>query len=375
VARSVLSLIAQEVSDLERIIASFEGEGVLRRFPDGSIYLTTEDAYVRFFAVFEGRGGLINQHGWRSLGAFAPARFVLVYPRSYWDLLVGTVGGFFSCGTNVGQPTPSEFNLQSLAITLRLKRKPGTEIRERYAEMIVDWLASVSEHGVFDEGPIGRASQFVEFQGLRAQFRIDASASGQHTLNWFILKALQFGIDVSPVSVILIAAEEALDKACPAVGKVTKVSLEQTGERRQGSKEIAARGDDALSGRLPSDCVPHSEPGCKLRVFKRPREEWEAWRVAVYFTVEPNRQQRKSFRDLIKAWQTLGEFAGFGGRSISGFLGLRFEPKTASASFDADMGGADPEVAVPLLLRVLEGFDSAIVAIEAVVFGDADPGA
>ena len=49
--------------------------------------------------------------------------------------------------------------------------------------------------------------------------------------------------------------------------------------------------------------------------------------------------------------------------------GLHFNAKTESAFFEADMGGSDPDVAVPLLLRLLEGFNDAVLAIEAVVVG------
>jgi hypothetical protein len=63
VMRAVLSLIEPEVVDLERIVVSLETEGVLRRFPDGSIYVATWDAFIRFFAVFEGRGEIVGQLG------------------------------------------------------------------------------------------------------------------------------------------------------------------------------------------------------------------------------------------------------------------------------------------------------------------------
>jgi hypothetical protein len=52
---------------------------------------------------------------------------------------------------------------------------------------------------------------------------------------------------------------------------------------------------------------------------------------------------------------------------------LRFEPKTESAYFDADLGHADAGLAVSLLLSVLEFFDGAVLAIEAVVFGKGEP--
>jgi hypothetical protein len=226
---------------------------------------------------------------------------------------------------------------------------------------------------MFGEGPISNTSPNVEFQGLRAQFRVDARASGQHTINWFVLKAIQFGIDVAPVSLILFAAEESLDRACPAEGKAVSVSLERTDANFGVPKEILHSLDESLTSRLPRDCVPRSDPISKLRLFNRPFEDSEDWRVAVFFTVQPSRQQRKLFRQAIKGWQTVAEFGAFGGQSISKFRGLRFEPKTESAYFDADLGHADAGLAVSLLLSVLEFFDGAVLAIEAVVFGKGEP--
>jgi hypothetical protein len=100
------------------------------------------------------------------------------------------------------------------------------------------------------------------------------------------------------------------------------------------------------SGRvLPSDCIQLEELHCKLRLFKRPSEEWDRWKVQVYFTASPNPEQRKAFREMMHAWKTVGEFKGVGGYGIDRFKGLQFQAKTESAFFEADMGSADPGTA------------------------------
>jgi hypothetical protein len=266
---------------------------------------------------------------------------------------------------------PSEFNLGSVALTVSFRRKPAKRIRERYAQMVGEWATSVTREGIFGEGPIILLSRDVEFQGLRAQLRIDARRSGQHSLNWFALKALCFALEISPLTAIVMANDESLDRVCPAVGEVTKVAF----QGRSASNRVPDQPGqiDELVSRLPTDCSPHAEPRCKLRLFKRPHEEWDDWRVGVYFTLQPDRDQQQGFADLIKAWQTVAEFWGFG-KPIDRFKGLHFDQKTESAYFEADMGSAEPGLAVPLLLRILEGFDAAVLPIDAVVFGKAEFG-
>jgi hypothetical protein len=370
VARSLLNLVEAEVADLGRIVESFQTEGVLRRFPDGSVCLNSKEAGARFYSVFHRcRRGLAKEGGYRSLEPFAPAQFLLAYPKWYSDMLDPSAFGV-AAGEIGALSSPSELNLQSLPLVVCFRRKPSEEIRQRYAEMVTDWLASVSEHGIFDEGPIANVSQDVEFQGLRAHIRVNASASGSHTLNWFVLKALHFGIEVSPVGVIMLSAsKESLDRVCPAAGKITHVRLESKQERDYGSREQPQRPGATLPTGIPSDAVSYAELQSKLRLLKRGREDWDDWRVAVYFTDQPNEKQQVTFRELIKAWETMAYFGGFGGKPIDRFKGLHFDPKTESAYFEADMGSGDPTVAVPLLLRVLECYDSAVLAIEAVVFG------
>src|SRR5262245_11707727 len=222
VARALLKIAKEEVPNLEAIESDFEQEGIVKRFPDASIYLTTRDAGDRFHRmVFKGRP-LSSQAVYRSLAPFGPARYVLLYPRRYWDSLVRPTGGSFACGTNVGPPTANEFKLESLALTVRFKRRPNTEVREQFTRMIMDWLSSVRDHGIFEEGPMIRAQPYVEFQGLRARLRVDARASRQHTLNWFVLNALHFGIERWPITLIFIDAEEILDANCAEQGEVKR---------------------------------------------------------------------------------------------------------------------------------------------------------
>src|SRR6266853_5454262 len=112
VARSVMRLAEDKVADTAQIVANFETQGLLRRFPDGSVYLTTWDASERFYGqVLQPCGGFV-QSTYRSLAAFAPTRFLLAYPYKLSEQ-AGVVGFGLGNSANV-RPAPSEFNLQSL---------------------------------------------------------------------------------------------------------------------------------------------------------------------------------------------------------------------------------------------------------------------
>jgi hypothetical protein len=318
VARSVMKLAEDRVAETPQIVVDFETQGLLRRFPDGSLYLTTWDASESFYKQVLQRSGGFAQSTYRSLAAFAPARFLLAYPYKLFDQ--AEVVGFGVGNSYAVRPAPSEFNLQSLALSICFKRRANDEVRKGYAALVLDWFASVRERGIFGEGPMAHLSSELSFQGLVAQFRVDASLSGQHTLNWFILKALEFAMEVSTLTRITIAEEEYLDKITLGgrVGKVISLALDPNDRRNddlgQQEPDVEDPVGHVLSNEriLPKDCVPLKEPVGKLSLFKRPRDEWDNWKVEVHFTVSPGSAQRKIFREIINAWKTVGEFGAFG---------------------------------------------------------------
>jgi hypothetical protein len=242
-------------------------------------------------------------------------------------------------------------------------------MRQRFRNMIIDWSTSVSQCGMFGEGPMALVSPDVEFQGLRAQFRVDGRGSGQHTLNWFILKALDFGIETFPLTRICFADEETIDERLgPAVGKLTKLPLEPaTAPEGKLSVELPAK-PESDPPNLPEDCVLQTQSEWALSVYVRPREEWDDWRVTVFFTVQPTSEQKQTFEEIIRAWETMGYFGGFD-KPIDSFKGMHFDDEAASAVIEADMGSADPGLGVGCLLRMLQFYGRAVLPIEAVVFG------
>ena len=324
VARSVMRLAEDKVAETPQIVADFETQGLLRRFPDGSVYVTPWDVSKRFYGQVLQRCGGFVQCAYRSLAAFAPARFVLAHPYKLFD--DAGEKAFAVGNSHAVRPAPSEFNLQSLALSICFKRRANDKVRKEYAALVLEWF----ERGIFGEGPMAHLSSNLDFQGLVAQFRVDASSSGQHTLNWFILKAIDFALEVSTLTRITIAEEEYLDTITlgGGVGKVISLALHPNDRENDDRGEQPPDVDDSvghvLSNEriLPRDCVPLEEAVSKLSVFKRPRDEWDNWKAEVHFTVSPDGVQRKLFREVINAWKTVGEFGGFGGRNIDSFKGV-----------------------------------------------------
>jgi hypothetical protein len=201
------------------------------------------------------------------------------------------------------------------------------------------------------------------------------------------LTALHFGIEELAIKKIQLAGDEYLDRSMPATGPITSVPIES---KEVLSREWSGTGfrDESIPSRLPADCtglaeykLEHPEERIlsstksKLKMFLRPLNERESLKLTVYFTTFPDSVQENSFREIIKGWETMGWFGGFGGGSIANFGELKFDRDTESAAFEADMGASDPNIALPILIRVLEGYDSSILPIEAVVFGYGTDGA
>jgi hypothetical protein len=276
-------------------------------------------------------------------------------------------------------------------VTVCFKRRLSNKTMRLYVKMVSDWLASVALQGIFGEGsiiPVAPAE--VIFQNPRAQFRVDAQHSGQNTLNWFVLNALHFGIDVAAITTVVFDSEENLDQIFPPTkGKdIIKIPLElpvSTEPRVETPTELCTQAprqeksetnhlrlvgsDEGEEGaRWPSDCSPFTEFPSDLPLFTRPYFEWDAFIVTIYFGRVPSPEEQDSFRNLIEAWGTIGSYGGWGGEGIHRLHPVTFDQEIECASFWADMGDSDEQTAFPMLLRLLERFAS-IVPMDAIVFG------
>ena len=103
-----------------------------------------------------------------------------------------------------------DYRLDDFPITVVFKRKPKGPIQSRFATLLTEWFRGVAKAGILGEGPIRSVSGEVQFRGALAQLRIDASDSGQHTLNWLLVAVLNFGYEVSRVQQFIFDQEKHL---------------------------------------------------------------------------------------------------------------------------------------------------------------------
>jgi hypothetical protein len=184
-------------------------------YPDGSVF-------------FDGSYEICSQRLWDLIIKLGVMSFGVWQPKGFGGLqeFGGRVCGLYytqdyreSLGENDMQiRTPNEavletkpaYCLKDLGISVVFKRKPSQEIRQRFAQSICEWGKQIRDNGVCGEGPVKIISPSIEFRGRLAQFRIDVSRSGQHSLNWLLIWILNFGYSTSAVADMIIDHDDNL---------------------------------------------------------------------------------------------------------------------------------------------------------------------
>jgi hypothetical protein len=223
-----LQILKPKLPELEQL------EAAARRcdyYPDGTLLLEGPGVFTTLWDLLPKRrllvdGGIWQPKGFGGLKPLSEKGYALWYTTDYREGL-GELDfniifpSMWTCPTN-------DYHLESLLISIGFKGKPSPEIRLRFAASLEQWFRSMSREGVFGEGPINPISRTLEFRGRLAQFRIDASRSGQDTLNGLLLLGLEFGYEVSPVSDFVFDHEEKLQTFLdfPIATTVEAVSLQ-----------------------------------------------------------------------------------------------------------------------------------------------------
>jgi hypothetical protein len=262
---------------------------------------------------------------------------------------------------------PPATDLTALHITVQFHRRIRRDAMPVLAGAVRDWHATVSETGLFGEGPVGQLSREIQFQGRCAQFSFDATRIGQRTINWLILSLLNASYDLFKPSAFIFDDVEnlAVHGVEPSDEKIVQLPL---GDHHSDPTQSTA--DGPSDSRLPAGLLPF--PGQRsdhFMIWQTPSLEWESMRLAVYFEDWPNRDHQRDFRTLLGAWSVVAQAGGFGGEGGKHVGQPVFLKKLQAARVDADLGDADPDIAVPVLIRLLENYASGTLAIEAVVFG------
>jgi len=190
----------------ERLIWLAEETSRHGYYPDGTLLIEGENTtgmLLNFLARNRllGSGdedGVWQPNGYGSLDPFPSKVCYLWYTAAYRESL-GDFDFSILFPAICSRPT-SDYQLENLQISVGFSRRPSVQVRRRFAAYLGEWFGSVSERGVFGEGPVMPVSWEVEFRGRWAQFWIDASKSGQDTLNWLLIWVLNFGYTVSRVA-------------------------------------------------------------------------------------------------------------------------------------------------------------------------------
>ena len=230
VTTHALSILAQKlpdfVADMETIKAQATRHGL---YPDGTLLIEGGNSSHKLWDLIVRKqlvasGGIWEPVGFAALEPFPHKLCALWYTTDYREALgelsfTVVFPGMRTCPTK-------DYQLENLQISVLFKRKPTPEVRQRFATCLGDLFHSVSSQGMFGDGPIKPMSRELEFRGPLAQFRVDASRSGQDTLNWLLLSVLNFGYEVSAVQQFFFDHERQIESFTGRIsGKVEYISI------------------------------------------------------------------------------------------------------------------------------------------------------
>ena len=371
-SRSTVEQLLRSGSEFQSFLDHFlTPVGPVRRFPNGAVEIdegTVGDELSKALRSCATPGREIEgAYVFKTLGPFTPKRYYCIqYPVAYQEKLRSEAS--FAVGQGrVRPPAPGEFNLKRLEVTVGFRARVGKAIRRLFVDTIFAWGGAAVERGAFEDGPVYLASPSVEFSGTRARFLIDASLSGQDTINWLSLAILDFGEDVHTVTGVYFGSTaEFLDAALgPAQREWVLVEF-PAGE----SATLIRPAMKARTSYVPPDAQPYQGfVSRRFPVLTLPVNEWDSFFATVYFGRPLLEEERRELARLIDAWFLIGAYGGFGGAGTHSADRVVFDDATDSVILRADMGDADPDIALPLLTRALEGFESSSATIDALVLG------
>lgn len=202
---------------------------------------------------------------------------------------------------------------------------------------------------------------------------MDASKTGQSTLNWLALSILNFGMEVAPIGALT------YDQKDGPFGD-TKDAVECV-HGVLGVKPILVEIPDAaalsqntqiVSGKWPSTTPPGMEAhpiiaSRRFPIWMTAKYHWDDLHIVVSFVQVLDAHQRSEFRNVLESWFTIAEFGGLGGCAIHSYEKIRFEKDKAHMRLD--MGEADEAIALQTLAHILEGYDSNITPVESLQLG------
>ncbi len=401
---SILAVLHEEGLDLERVSASIalNLDSTVRRYPDGSIQIEGEQSIE---AIEQERIRRLEQvsrafwikHPLSGEQILGGAFYVSLSPFPLTTIDLSFFGEFvrkYETGCvrvrpvlPVSRPTVEENPIDDLHVTVIFLRRLSKDSRRRFADLVSNWLSSVGGAGIFDEGPIRQISSKIDYYPRCARFKIDASRSGQNTINWLIVSILHFNAVNLVTDVLLVRRNDdgrLLDEVysqqdpklirlpIPIENSVMRSLDTSTGE--QSSRSIGIQ--DEMDKPADSDShVPlearsyESQQSELFRILALPDWQLENLETSVYFEEFPAAEERTLFRQSLESWLTLGSLGAFGSSGFHAFGKVTFDEPSASARFWCDVGVTDWDLAFKVLVNLLESWHCQGVTIEAVVLG------
>jgi hypothetical protein len=132
----------------------------------------------------------------RPLAPFVGHDYYISYP-GWYAVLRGkyTEQGMFVAPGVSSPPLRCEYDLERVSVSIRVFRRMRKVIPQALADALKTWFAEIGSKGVFGEAGVTALSQELRHSGKDAAFGIDASQSGEHTLNTLLLAIIDWAMD------------------------------------------------------------------------------------------------------------------------------------------------------------------------------------
>lgn len=339
------------------------GMGPPNAEPEQQLWTLLTSGWNQWSGRLGERDASLPCNGWRHIATFAARRYTLAYGCDYQQQLGEQRLLFYPGPYNV--PTELEGRLHQLQTVVVFRRKPARQAMSAFASALRQWHNSVRQAGMAGDGPIRSISQHVEWRGRAALFAIDASASGQDTLNWLIVSLVHFGTE-HLIEAIHFANPEP-ERLFPWMRSHEPIRVGIPAEVPVGVAPVARA---QASTPHPSSISPHPLISSqRFPVVLSPHYQWEDLLVSVRLGNPVGLRQRERIAHLLRSWLTLAETGAFGGRGLHSFEEPIFREGGEVACVRADMGDCDEVRSLEILVRALEGLDRQGENIEQLVLG------
>jgi hypothetical protein len=194
--------VIEALLEIDPSVREIARRNSVRNFPDGSVMFETSRDILEFWAALEPHrrsSVMVRQNAIvRALACFPARQYQFLTTWKYFDGLGGEEDFLVTPTPWTDDTFEHEHRPDNLMVQAVLKRRPSAADTNAFQETLQTWQESVRNQGIFGEGPASLL-ETKRVKGKRIDFRIDASQSGQSTLNWLTICMLNFGAAHVPV--------------------------------------------------------------------------------------------------------------------------------------------------------------------------------